>query len=72
MDRPTEHIDSREMMESEDSLNCNLAKKLKLDVTESLNFAVKECLDDLLSQVELNIAKEKFTLNSQRSIVESK
>ena len=54
--------------ESEDSLYCNLAKKLKLDTFESLNYAVEqtveECVRDLVSQVEANAMNQALNKNA--------
>ena len=50
--------------DSTDELNERFAKKIKIDTAESRNLVVmnscKECVNDLLSQVELNIINETF------------
>ena len=60
-------IDTKELRESEDSLNTIFAKKIKIDTVESKNFEVstacKDFINDLLSRVELNIINESFRKN---------
>jgi DNA mismatch repair ATPase MutS len=57
----------KENRDPADELNERFRKKIKLDNLESRNADVinscKECIDDMLSQVELDMIKESFQKN---------